>query len=67
LLFPFHVRKNIFPGLSVATAKLSEVEPSARLTDVLERVASGRTKVNELERLLPRNRKAERFAAAVRA
>jgi transposase len=29
------------------------VEPLAWLTDVLERVVSGRTKAHELERLLP--------------
>src|SRR5690349_11417523 len=51
----------------VATAKLNGVEPLAWLTDVLERVLSGRTKATELERLLPWNRKAERVAAAVHA
>jgi transposase len=44
----------------VATAKLNGVEPLAWLTDVLERVVSGRTKAHELERLLPWNWKAER-------
>jgi transposase len=39
----------------------------AWLTDVLERMVSGRTKANELERLLPWNWKAERLAAAVDA
>ena len=51
----------------MATAKLNGVEPSAWLTDVLERVVSGRTKAHELERLLPWSWKAERVAAAVRA
>jgi transposase len=37
----------------VATAKLHGVEPLAWLTDVLERMVSGRTKAHELERLLP--------------
>jgi hypothetical protein len=37
----------------VATAKLNGVEPLAWLTDVLERVVSGRTKAPELARLLP--------------
>jgi transposase len=37
----------------VATAKLNGVEPQAWLTDVLERMVSGRTRANELERLLP--------------
>ncbi len=35
------------------------------LTDVLERVVSGRTKATELEQLLPWAWKAERLAAAV--
>ena len=48
----------------VATAKLNGVEPLAWLTDVLERVVSGRTKAHELERLLPWARKAERLTAA---
>ena len=46
----------------VATAKLNGVEPLAWLTDVLERMVSGRTKAQELERLLPWNWKAERPA-----
>ncbi len=50
----------------VATAKLNEVEPLAWLTDVLERMVSGRTKANELERLLPWAWKAERLEAVVR-
>ena len=51
----------------VATAKLNGVEPLAWLTDVLERMVSGRTKANELERLLPWTWKAEQLAAAVDA
>jgi transposase len=51
----------------VATAKLNGVEPWAWLTDVLERIVSGRTKAHELERLLPWNWKAEQLAAAVDA
>ena len=39
----------------------------AWLTDVLERMVSGRTKAHELERLLPWDWKAERLAAAVHA
>jgi hypothetical protein len=39
----------------VATAKLNGVEPVAWLTDVLERVVSGRTKAHELASLLPWN------------
>jgi transposase len=49
----------------VATAKLNGVEPLAWLTDVLERMVSGRTKAHELEPLLPWNWKTERIAAAV--
>src|SRR3954454_1292331 len=48
----------------VATAKLNGVEPLAWLTDVLERVVSGRAKAHELERLLPWAWKAERLEAA---
>ena len=51
----------------VATAKLNGVEPLAWLTDVLERMVSGRTKAHELERLLPWTWKAERLAAALDA
>jgi transposase len=51
----------------VATAKLNGVEPLAWLTDVLERMVSGRTKAHELARLLPWTWKAERIAAAVHA
>ena len=49
----------------VATAKLNGVEPLAWLTDVLERMVSGRTKAHELEWLLPWTWKAKRRAAAV--
>jgi transposase len=48
----------------VASAKLNGVEPLAWLTDVLERMVSGRTKTHELERLLPWAWQAERLAAA---
>jgi hypothetical protein len=47
--------------------QLNEVEPLAWLTDVLERMVSGRTKAHELERLLPWHWKTERLAAAVHA
>ena len=49
----------------VATAKLNGVEPQAWLTDVLEQMVAGRTKANELERLLPWAWKAEQLEAAV--
>ena len=47
--------------------RLNGVEPLAWLTDVLERVVSGRTKAHELERLLPWAWKAEQLTAAVHA
>jgi hypothetical protein len=53
--------------LSLPFRKLNGVEPQAWLTDVLERVVSGRTKAHELGRLLPWAWKAERLAAAVHA
>jgi transposase len=39
----------------IQTAELNGVNPIAYLTDVLERVVSGRTKQNELHTLLPWN------------
>ena len=51
----------------VATAKLNGVEPLAWLTDMLERMVSGRTKAHELAGLLPWTWKAEQLAAAVDA
>jgi transposase len=51
----------------VATAKLNGVEPLAWLTDVLERMVSGRTKVHELGRLLPWHWQAEQLAPATNA
>ncbi len=39
----------------------------AWLTDVLERMASGRIKATELDRLLPWSWQAERIAAAIDA
>jgi SAM-dependent methyltransferase len=51
----------------VATAKLNGVEPLAWLTDVLEQMVTDRTKVHELERLLPWHWKTEQLAVAVNA
>jgi transposase len=48
----------------VQSAKLNGVEPLAWLTDVLERIVSGRTKRHELDTLLPWNWKAAREAEA---
>jgi len=39
----------------IQTAKLNGVDPMTWLTDVLERVVSGRTKAHELHTLLPWN------------
>ena len=50
-----------------AAAKLNRVEPQAWLTDVLERMVSGRTKTTELERLLPWAWKVERAAVVADA
>jgi transposase len=47
-----------------AIATPNGIEPFAPLTDVLERMVSGRTKAHGLERLLPWHGKAERLAAA---
>ena len=51
----------------VATAKLNGVEPLAWLTDVLERMSSGRSKTHELEELLPWTWKTQQLATAVDA
>ena len=37
----------------IQTCKLNNVEPLAYLTDVLQRIVSGRTKSHELRTLLP--------------
>lgn len=47
--------------------RLDGVEPQAWLTDVLERMVSGRTKAHELARLLPWSWQAGRLATAVQA
>ena len=39
----------------IQSAKLNDVDPLAWLTDVLERIVSGRTKRHELNTLLPWN------------
>jgi transposase len=51
----------------VATARLNGVEPLAWLTDVLERMVSGRTKAHELEHLLPWTWQAERAGPGLKA
>jgi transposase len=49
----------------VATANLNGVEPLAWLTDVLERMVSGRIKAHELARLLPWTWTAEQLEAPI--
>jgi hypothetical protein len=51
----------------IQTAKLNGLDPLAYLTDVLERVVSGRTKQHELERLLAWNWKPTSPAALTAA
>jgi len=51
----------------VATAKLNGVEPLAWLTDVLERMVSGRIKSHALDTLLPWAWKAEQLPATADA
>jgi transposase len=51
----------------IQTAKLNGIDPMAWLTDVLERIVSGRTKTHELHTLLPWNwqpKSATQLAAA---
>ena len=51
----------------IQTAKLNDIDPMAWLTDVLERVVSGRTKANELHMLLPWNWQAQADTAVIDA
>ena len=51
----------------INTAKLHDIDPETYLADVLERIVSGRTKVNALRELLPWNWKAARSAPIVAA
>lgn len=46
----------------IQSAKMNDVDPLAWLTDVLERVVSGRTKSSELTSLPPWNRRAAKLA-----
>jgi transposase len=48
----------------INTAKLHEIDPQTYLADVLDRIVSGRTKINALPELLPWEWKAAREAAA---
>jgi transposase len=51
----------------IQTAKLNGLDPMAWLTDVLERVVSGRTKAHELDTLLPWNWKPSELLTALAA
>nr|WP_247563363.1 transposase domain-containing protein [Bradyrhizobium sp. 188] len=44
----------------INSAELQDIDPRHCLTDVLERIVSGRTKINHLNTLLPWNWKVER-------
>jgi transposase len=48
----------------INTAKLRNIDPQTYLADVLDRIVSGRTKVNALRELLPWEWKAAREPAA---
>jgi hypothetical protein len=50
----------------VQSAKLNGVEPLAWLTDVIERIVSGRTRQHEVETLLPWNWQAAKEAEATK-
>ena len=51
----------------INTAKLHDIDPEIYLADVLDRIVSGRTKVNALRELLPWNWKAARAASIAAA
>jgi transposase len=51
----------------INSAKLHELDPQTYLADILERIVSGRTKVNALHELLPWEWKASRATHDVKA
>lgn len=51
----------------INSAKLNGIDPQEYLTDVLERIVSGRTKINQLHELLPWEWKAAREAMELKA
>jgi hypothetical protein len=51
----------------INTCKLNEIDPETYLTDVLERIVSGRTKNNQLDELLVWEWKAARETEAIKA
>jgi transposase len=54
-------------GFALNTARLNEIDPQEYPTDVLERIVSGRTKINQLHELLPWEWKKAQQAARLRA
>lgn len=48
----------------VNTCKMNDIDPETWLSDVLERIVSGRTTINRLDELLPWTWKAARLAKA---
>ena len=60
-------RASSTPPFAIFAQQVDGAEPQAWLTDVLERMVSGRTKVRELERLLPWAWKAEWLQVAIHA
>ena len=50
----------------INTCKLNEIDPQEYLTDVLERIVSGGTKINRLHELLPWEWKSAREATALK-
>ena len=52
----------------INTCRLNKIDPQEYLTDVLERIVSGKTKINQIRELLPWEwkaaRKADELAAA---
>ena len=51
----------------INSAKLHDLDPQTHLTDVLDRIVSGRTKANALHELLPRIWKATHLPRAIAA
>ena len=62
---PRHHLQNECRELRVTRKRCFSVEPLAWLTDVLERIVSGRTKAAEIGKLLPWNWKADRAATEI--
>jgi hypothetical protein len=50
----------------INTCKLNEIDPQEYLTDVLERIVSGSTKINRLHELLPWEWKSARKATELK-